>query len=185
MRLGRPSRPRFNQASIPNSSAFAAFTLAGLFGGFAGLYYSFVTTTRDAGIGPGFTLISIAAVVLGGELLRAQQAGGVFVTLLGLAVLNTGGLNHKGGSSTLKITMASGDLLGLPVSFLIWIAISLARPWLLTRTPLGRYLRSIGYNEKATFLSVMQIGNALRNIIFGVIILVMLLFQTLRKEATA
>lgn len=186
--------------------------------------------------------------------------------LLGLAVLNTGGFNPKGESSPLMIAMASGDLFGIPVSFLIWIAISLVLTWLLTRTPFGRYLRSIGYNEKATFLSgvstpsvlfaafaiagmcsalggvmlagyanqayqsmgdpfllptiaavviggtsilggrgglfgtiggalfitlltsilsVMQIGDAWRNIIFGIIILAMLLFQTLRKGAPA
>ena len=34
-----------------------------------------------------------------------------------------------------------------------------------------------------SILSVMQIGDAWRNIIFGVIILAMLLFQTLRKGA--
>ncbi|WP_298842415.1 ABC transporter permease [uncultured Roseobacter sp.] len=186
--------------------------------------------------------------------------------LLGLAVLNTGGFNPKGESSPLMIAMASGDLLGLPVSFLIWIALSAALAWFLTRTPFGRYLRSIGFNEKATFLSgvstpsvvfaafaiagmcsalggvmlagyanqayqsmgdpfllptiaavviggtsilggrgglfgtvggalfitlltsilsVMQIDDAWRNIIFGTIILIMLLFQTLRKGAVA
>lgn len=186
--------------------------------------------------------------------------------LLGVAVLNTGGFNPKGESSALMVAMASGDLLGLPVSFLIWILISLALAYFLIRTPFGRYLRSIGFNEKATFLSgvstpsvvftafaiagmcsalggvllagyanqayqsmgdpfllptiaavviggtsilggrgglfgtiggalfitlltsilsVMQIENAWRNIIFGTIILAMLLFQTLRKGATA
>lgn len=186
--------------------------------------------------------------------------------LLGLAVLNTGGFNPKGESSPLMIGMASGDILGLPVSFLIWIALSIALAWFLTRTPFGRYLRAIGFNEKATFLSgvstpsvvfaafaiagmcsalggvmlagyanqayqsmgdpfllptiaavviggtsilggrgglfgtiggalfitlltsilsVMQIEDAWRNIIFGIIILVMLLFQTLRKGAAA
>ena len=186
--------------------------------------------------------------------------------LLGLAVLNTGGFNPKGESSPLMIGMASGDILGLPVSFLIWIALSIALAWFLTRTPFGRYLRAIGFNEKATFLSgvstpsvvfaafaiagmcsalggvmlagyanqayqsmgdpfllptiaavviggtsilggrgglfgtiggalfitlltsilsVMQIEDAWRNIILGIIILVMLLFQTLRKGAAA
>lgn len=186
--------------------------------------------------------------------------------LLGLAVLNTGGFNPRGESSPLMIGMASGDILGLPISFLIWIALSIALAWFLTRTPFGRYLRSIGFNEKATFLSgvstpsvvfaafaiagmcsalggvmlagyanqayqslgdpfllptiaavviggtsilggrgglfgtiggalfitlltsilsVMQIEDAWRNIIFGTIILIMLLFQTLRKGAVA
>ncbi|MEM1362278.1 MAG: ABC transporter permease [Pseudomonadota bacterium] len=184
--------------------------------------------------------------------------------LLGLAVLNTGGFNPKGEASGLMVMMASGDLFGLPVSFLIWMMVSLGLAYILTRTPFGRYLRSIGFNEKATYLSgvstrsvvfiafalagmcsalggvmlagyanqayqsmgdpfllptiaavviggtsilggrgglfgtiggalfitlltsilsVMQIGDAWRSIIFGLIILVMLLFQTLRKGA--
>lgn len=184
--------------------------------------------------------------------------------LLGLAVLNTGGFNPKGEASGLMVIMASGDFLGLPVSFLIWMLVSLGLAYVLTRTPFGRYLRSIGFNEKATYLSgvstksvvfvafamagmcsalggvmlagyanqayqsmgdpfllptiaavviggtsilggrgglfgtiggalfitlltsilsVMQIGDAWRSIIFGLIILVMLLFQTLRKGA--
>ncbi|MEM6825269.1 MAG: ABC transporter permease [Pseudomonadota bacterium] len=73
--------------------------------------------------------------------------------LLGVAVLNTGGFNPKGESSALMVAMASGDLLGVPISFLIWIAISLALAYFLVRTPFGRYLQSIGFNEKATFLS--------------------------------
>jgi ribose transport system permease protein len=184
--------------------------------------------------------------------------------LLGVAVLNTGGFNPKGESSALMIAMASGNILGLPISFFIWIGISVALALFLVRTPFGRYLRSIGFNEKATFLSgvstpsvvfaafgiagmcsalggvllagyanqayqsmgdpfllptiaavviggtsilggrgglfgtvggalfitlltsilsVMQIEDAWRNIIFGVIILAMLLFQTMRKGA--
>ena len=186
--------------------------------------------------------------------------------LLGLAVLNTGGFNPKGESSALMVSMASGRVLGLPMSFLIWMAVCVGIMLFLTRTPFGRYLRSIGYNEKATFLSgvstpsvvfaafalagmcsamggvllagyanqayqsmgdpfllptiaavviggtsilggrgglfgtvggalfitlltsilsVMQIGDAWRSIVFGVIILAMLLFQTMRKGANA
>ncbi|WP_282046222.1 ABC transporter permease [Roseibium album] len=184
--------------------------------------------------------------------------------LLGLAVLNTGGFNPKGEASPLMVSMASGRVLGLPMSFLIWMAVCAVITLFLTRTPFGRYLRSIGYNEKATFLSgvstpsvvfaafalagmcsamggvllagyanqayqsmgdpfllptiaavviggtsilggrgglfgtvggalfitlltsilsVMQIGDAWKSIVFGVIILAMLLFQTTRKGA--
>ncbi len=186
--------------------------------------------------------------------------------LLGLAVLNTGGFNPKGEASPLMVSMASGRVLGLPMSFLIWMAVCAVITLFLTRTPFGRYLRSIGYNEKATFLSgvstpsvvfaafalagmcsamggvllagyanqayqsmgdpfllptiaavviggtsilggrgglfgtvggalfitlltsilsVMQIGDAWKSIVFGVIILAMLLFQTMRKGARA
>lgn len=184
--------------------------------------------------------------------------------LLGLAVLNTGGFNPRGEANAVMVEIAAGRVAGLPVSFLLWMAVSIAIAYFLIKTPYGRYLRSIGFNEKATFLSgvstpsvlffafalagmcsalggvmlagyanqayqsmgdpfllptiaavviggtsilggrgglfgtvggvlfitiltsllsVMQIGDAWRNMIFGVIILAMLLFQTLRKGA--
>jgi len=184
--------------------------------------------------------------------------------LLGLAVLNTGGFNPRGEASALMNAMATGDALGLPLSFLIWIALAAGLSLFMARTSFGRYLRSVGYNEKATFLSgvstpsvvfaafaiagvcsalggvmlagyanqayqsmgdpfllptiaavviggtsilggrggmlgtiggavfitlltsilsVMQIGDAWRSMIFGGIIIAMLLFQTLRRRA--
>ena len=238
-----------------------------------------ILSTALVGSGnPILSVLAVPAALLFGALIGVVNGIGVAILripsmvwtlavnsmLLGVAVLNTGGFNPKGGSSQLMVTMASGDLLGLPVSFLIWVTISLALTYFLIRTPFGRYLRSIGFNEKATFLSgvstpsvvfaafgiagmcsalggvmlagyanqayqsmgdpfllptiaavviggtsilggrgglfgtiggarfimlltsilsVMQIGDAWRNIIFGVIILVMLLFQTLRKGA--
>ena len=66
----------------------AAFTFAGLFAGLAGLFYSFVTTTGDAGISAGFTLNSIAAVVLGGALLRGG-VGSLVGALAGAFILKT------------------------------------------------------------------------------------------------
>ena len=238
-----------------------------------------ILSTALVGSGnPILSVLAVPAALLFGALIGVVNGIGVAILripsmvwtlavnsmLLGVAVLNTGGFNPKGESSQLMVTMASGDLLGLPVSFLIWVTISLALTYFLIRTPFGRYLRSIGFNEKATFLSgvstpsvvfaafgiagmcsalggvmlagyanqayqsmgdpfllptiaavviggtsilggrgglfgtiggalfitlltsilsVMQIGDAWRNIIFGVIILVMLLFQTLRKGA--
>jgi len=162
------------------------------------------------------------------------------------------------------IWLATGKLAGIPAAFIVWMAVAGAMALLLKRSGFGRYLSSIGYNEKATFLSgvstpsvifaafaiagvcsafggvllagyanqayqsmgdpfllptiaavviggtsilggrgsligtiggvlfitlltsilsVMQISDAWRNIIFGVIILAMLLLQTLRKKA--
>lgn len=240
-----------------------------------------ILSTALVGTGnPVLSALAVPAALAFGALIGVINATGVAILripsmvwtlavnsmLLGLAVLNTGGFNPKGESSPLMVAMASGDILGLPISFLVWIAISLALAYFLTRTPFGRYLRSIGFNEKATFLSgvstpsvlfvafaiagmcsalggvmlagyanqayqsmgdpfllptiaavviggtsilggrgglfgtiggalfitlltsilsVMQIDDAWRNIIFGVIILAMLLFQTLRKGAVA
>ncbi|ETX09680.1 sugar ABC transporter permease [Marinomonas ushuaiensis DSM 15871] len=66
----------------------ASFALGGFFAALAGLFFSFVTTTGDAGIGPNFTLNSIAAVVLGGVLLRGG-IGTLTGALAGAFILKT------------------------------------------------------------------------------------------------
>ncbi len=185
--------------------------------------------------------------------------------LLGVAVLNTGGFSPRGVASPLMIEAATGTVAGVPFAFLLWMAVALALGLFFSRTGFGRYLSSIGYNEKATFLSgvstpsvifaafmiagacsalggvllagyanqayqsmgdpfllptiaavviggtsilggrgslvgtiggvlfitiltsilsVFQISEAWRNIIFGSIIIIMLLFQTLRRKGT-
>lgn len=236
-----------------------------------------IISTALVGSGDPFLIaISIPAALFFGALIGVVNGVGVAILripsmvwtlavnsiLLGLAVLNTGGFNPKGEASPLMIGMASGDILGVPTGFLLWMVVAICLGLFLNRTPFGRYLRSIGYNEKATFLSgvstpsviffafamagmcsalggvllagyanqayqsmgdpfllptiaavvvggtsilggrgslfgtiggvlfitlltsilsVMQIGDAWRNMIFGFVILAMLLFQTLRK----
>lgn len=73
--------------------------------------------------------------------------------LLGVAVLNTGGFNPKGEASGTMIWLATGDTIGIPSAFLVWMIVVALLATLLKRTGFGRYLSSIGYNEKATFLS--------------------------------
>lgn len=73
--------------------------------------------------------------------------------LLGVAVLNTGGFNPKGEASALMITMATGNIASVPIAFLIWITLAIVLALFLKRGGYGRYLSSIGYNEKATYLS--------------------------------
>ena len=242
---------------------------------------SAIISTALVGSGnPVLSAIAIPAALLFGVLIGFVNGFGVAILripsmvwtlavnsmLLGLAVLNTGGFNPKGEASELMSWMATGRVLGIPSSTLIWLALCAALALVMLYTAFGRYLRSIGYNEKATFLSgvstrsvifsafaiagtcsalggvllagyadqayqsmgdpyllptiaavviggtsilggrgglfgtiggaifitlltsilsVMQIGEAWRNIIFGLIIIVMLLFQTLRKGAVA
>lgn len=77
------------QSGIPvNSVRIAAFALGGFFAGLAGLYFSFVTTTGDAGISANFTLNSIAAVVLGGVALSGG-VGSLIGAILGAFILET------------------------------------------------------------------------------------------------
>lgn len=66
----------------------ASFGLGGLFAGLAGLYFSFVTTTGDAGIASNFTLNSIAAVVLGGVALHGG-VGSLIGAMAGAFILKT------------------------------------------------------------------------------------------------
>ncbi len=73
--------------------------------------------------------------------------------LLGVAVLNTGGFNPKGAASNLMITLATGQIARVPVAFIVWIALAIAMMLFLKRGGFGRYLSSIGYNEKATYLA--------------------------------
>lgn len=238
-----------------------------------------IVSTSLAGTGdPLLTAIAIPMALLFGAVIGIVNAVGVAILripsmvwtlavnsmLLGLAVLNTGGFNPKGEASETMIWLATGKMAGIPAAFLVWMAMATAMALLLNRSGFGRYLSSIGYNEKATFLSgvstpsvifaafaiagvcsafggvllagyanqayqsmgdpfllptiaavviggtsilggrgslvgtiggvlfitiltsilsVMQISDAWRNIIFGVIILAMLLLQTLRKKA--
>lgn len=86
--LGSSEQAAFQSGIDTRLIRIAAFTLAGVFGGLAGLFYSFVTTSGDAGIAAGFTLNSIAAVVLGGVLLRGG-VGSLLGALAGAYILKT------------------------------------------------------------------------------------------------
>ena len=83
--------------------------------------------------------------------------------LLGVAVLNTGGFNPKGEASDFMVWLATGAVLGLPVSGLLWALIGGAVYWMFNKTTFGRYLFSIGNSEKATYLS----GVDTHKVIFG------------------
>jgi len=77
------------QSGIPiNTVRIAAFALGGFFAGLAGTYFSYVTTTGDAGISANFTLNSIAAVVLGGVALSGG-VGSLIGAVIGAFILET------------------------------------------------------------------------------------------------
>lgn len=94
----------------------AAFGLGGLFAGMAGLYYGFVTTTGDAGIGPSFTLNSIAAAVLGGVLLRGG-VGSLIGAVIGAFILKTiASLMFFSGIPSLAQPLFEGMILALAIA---------------------------------------------------------------------
>jgi len=66
----------------------AAHMLGGLCAGMGGLYVAMMTLTGDAGIGPAYTLNSIAAIVLGGVSL-AGGVGSLAGVIIGAMLLRT------------------------------------------------------------------------------------------------
>ena len=77
-----------------NSAKFWAFVLSGIGSGLAGAFYSIELKTSLATVGDSLTLLSIAAVVLGGTPLTGGR-GSVLRTLLGamLVIIIQNGLN--------------------------------------------------------------------------------------------
>lgn len=78
---------------------------------------------------------------------------GVNTVLRGLMVMLTGGYAPDTGATPLMLWLAKGSVLGIPVAVLVWAVISAAAVFLLTRTPMGRYIYAIGNSEAATYLS--------------------------------
>ncbi|MCK0094257.1 ABC transporter permease [Yoonia sp. F2084L] len=127
-----------------------------------------IISTSLAGSGdPAFIVAAIPMALLFGALVGVINGVGVAILripsmvwtlavnsmLLGVAVLNTGGFNPKGEASVTMTWLATGNLAGFPVAFLVWMTVTGIMALILKRSAFGRYLSAIGYNEKATFLS--------------------------------
>jgi ribose transport system permease protein len=127
-----------------------------------------IISTSLAGTGnPALIVAAIPAALLFGAFVGIINGVGVAILripsmvwtlavnsmLLGVAVLNTGGFNPKGEASATMTWLATGDLAGLPVAFLLWMTVTGVIGLVIKKSAFGRYLFAIGYNEKATFLS--------------------------------
>jgi ribose/xylose/arabinose/galactoside ABC-type transport system permease subunit len=66
----------------------ASYATGGFFAGAAGFFVAMVTLTGDAGVGPSYTLNSIAAVVLGGVALSGG-VGSPMGAVVGALILKT------------------------------------------------------------------------------------------------
>lgn len=114
--LGSSEQASFQTGINTRLVRIAAFTLAGAFAGLAGLFYSFVTTTGDAGIAAGFTLNSIAAVVLGGVMLRGG-VGSLIGALAGAFILKTiASLMFFSGIPSLAQPLFEGIILAVAIA---------------------------------------------------------------------
>jgi ribose transport system permease protein len=78
---------------------------------------------------------------------------GVNAVLRGLMVMLTGGFAPQSSATPPMIWLANGTPLGVTNSVLVWAILAAAIIFVLTRTPLGRYIYATGNREAATYLS--------------------------------
>jgi ribose/xylose/arabinose/galactoside ABC-type transport system permease subunit len=95
----------------------SAHVLGGLMAGMAGLYVSMVTMTGDAGIGPSYTLNSIAAIVLGGVSLAGGIGTAVGVAVGAMLLKTVASLMFFSGLPPLAQPFFEGLILALAIAF--------------------------------------------------------------------
>ena len=93
-----------------------AYAAGGLFAALAGLYVSMVTLTGDAGIGPSYTLNSIAAVVLGGVALSGGVGSPVGAAIGALVLKTISSLMFFSGLPPLAQPFFEGLILALAIA---------------------------------------------------------------------
>jgi ribose transport system permease protein len=102
---------------------------------------------------------------------------GVNAVLRGLMVMLTGGFAPQSDATPIMMWLANGVLISIPVgggrwlgvanAVLVWALVSAAMVFMLTRTPMGRYVYATGNREAATYLSGI---NTRLVLIFGFVI---------------
>ena len=80
--------------------------------------------------------------------------------LYGAALIYTGGAPRGAAAQSFQV-LGSGSLSGVPISMLIWIALSLSLAWLTRRTMVGRWLYAVGANPRAAELMGVPVGAVL------------------------
>jgi ribose transport system permease protein len=78
---------------------------------------------------------------------------GVNTVLRGLMVMLTGGFSPTTMATPPMQFLAKTEVLGIPMAVFVWALLSLGIVFLLTRTPMGRYIYAIGNKEAAAYLS--------------------------------
>jgi ribose transport system permease protein len=78
---------------------------------------------------------------------------GVNAVLRGLMVMLTGGFAPQSSATPLMKFFGGGTTLNVGNSLIVWVVISAGLVFMLTRTPMGRYIYATGNREAATYLS--------------------------------
>ena len=78
---------------------------------------------------------------------------GVNAVLRGLMVMLTGGFAPQSSATPIMKLFGGGATFGIGNSLVVWVVISAGIVFMLTRTPMGRYIYATGNREAATYLS--------------------------------
>jgi ribose transport system permease protein len=78
---------------------------------------------------------------------------GVNAMMRGFMVMLTGGFAPQTDATPIMTFLATGRVLGLPMALVVWVLVSAAMVFLLSRTVFGRYIYAIGNREAAAYLS--------------------------------
>jgi ribose transport system permease protein len=123
---------------------------------------------QNALIAPGVLLaLAIGALIgLGNGLLITKRNVPPFVATLGMLVLIRGGqlAYTKGipsGQLPPGLSLLGAPIGGIPVSFLLWVGLSLLLGFILLRTPYGRRLFAVGSNRVTAYLSGVAVDRIL------------------------
>jgi ribose transport system permease protein len=81
---------------------------------------------------------------------------GMMSVARGIALMFTEGRPVSGFSASFR-SLATGEVLGVPASVVIMVAVYVVAHFVLTRTKLGRYTYAIGGNEEAALLSGVNV----------------------------
>jgi ribose transport system permease protein len=137
-------------------------SVAGMSGMFTAVAYSQWDLPLMAGVAFGVLLGAVVGAVNG--LLVTRFGVNALITTLGTASVTTGVVNwYSGGNSILEgiptglTEFGSGNVLGLPMTLFLLVAVALLIWYLLEHTPFGRYLHSVGANADAARLVGLRI----------------------------
>lgn len=115
-------------------------------------------------------LVGVAIGAINGFLITTLNVAPFIATLgtlyvaRGAALLSSDGRtfpnlngNPEYGSDTFR-WIGTGEILGIPVSICMLIAVGLLAAYIATRTPLGRHIYAVGGNERAAGLSGIRVN---------------------------
>jgi ribose/xylose/arabinose/galactoside ABC-type transport system permease subunit len=119
-----------------------------------------------AGLGAGLACgLLNGLLITGGRLPPFIATLGMMSVARGAALMFTEGRPVSGFSESFR-SIATGEVLGVPLPVIVMVTVYIAAHVVLTRTRLGRYTYAIGGNEEATLLSGVNV-KIYKTVVYG------------------